>query len=110
MCHPPKQGAAATLGAGLLGPHKASLVPPAIHATQHERAGRAGCVGQRDRLYRWLDPRGPAGGYGHLTRSRPQDSAIFIASRWAAKKAPPGSEDSSGARVGDRSYWRFGPS
>ncbi len=51
---PPERGASAALGAVLLGPRKAPLVPPAIHAAQHERAGRdgnSGCV--RDRLYRW---------------------------------------------------------
>ena len=31
----------------------ASLGAPAIHAAEHERAGRAGSAGQRDRLYRW---------------------------------------------------------
>ncbi len=39
---PPEQGATAALGAVLLGPHKAPLVPPAIHAAQHERADHAG--------------------------------------------------------------------
>ncbi len=58
-----------------LGPRKASLVPPAIHAAQHERAGRAGESGPRDRLYRWAAMEATASGYGHLTRSRPQDSA-----------------------------------
>ncbi len=58
-------------------------MPPVIHAAQHERAGRAGCVGcvgQRDRLYRQrhLEPARLASGYGHLTRSRPQDSANFM--------------------------------
>ncbi len=38
---PPEQGAAAPLGAVLLGPRKAPLVSPAIHAAQHGRAGRA---------------------------------------------------------------------
>ncbi len=37
---PPERGAGAALGAVLLGPHKAPLVPPSIHAAQHERAGR----------------------------------------------------------------------
>ncbi len=32
----------------------------------------------------------PASGYGHLTRPRPQDSAIFIASRWPAQESPAG--------------------
>ncbi len=50
---PPERRAGAALGAVLLGSHKAPLVPPVIHAVQHERAGRAGCVGQRGRLYRW---------------------------------------------------------
>ncbi len=44
-CRPQKNplepGAAAALGAVHLGPHKAPLVPPAIHAAQHERAGHA---------------------------------------------------------------------
>ncbi len=39
---PPEPGTDAARGAVLLGPHKAPLVPPAIHAAQHERAGRAG--------------------------------------------------------------------
>ncbi len=50
---PPERGAGAALGAVLLGPHKASFVPPAIHAAQHERAGHA-VVRARGRLYRWL--------------------------------------------------------
>ncbi len=49
---PPERGAAAALGAVLLGPHKAPLVPPPIHTAQHERAGRAP-TGKRDQLYRW---------------------------------------------------------
>ncbi len=37
----PQREAGAALGAVLLGPHKATLVPSPIHAAQHERAGRA---------------------------------------------------------------------
>ena len=47
---PPERGAGAALGAVLLGPHKAPLVPPAIHTAQHERAGRAESRGARPAL------------------------------------------------------------
>ncbi len=45
------------------------LVPPAIHAAQHERAGHAGCVDQRGRLYRQRRrvQEGAASGADHLT-------------------------------------------
>ncbi len=82
---PPERGAAAAFGAVLLGPHKAPLVPPAIHAAQHERAGRArracwlliaaGCTRPT------LPPvsRGrKTSGHGYLTRSCPRDSVNFI--------------------------------
>ncbi len=63
-CSPKKTPAAAALGTVLPGPHKAPLVPARIHTAvlQHERAGRAGCVSQRDRLYRWRDSAGAASG------------------------------------------------
>ncbi len=47
---PPERGVAAALGAVLVGPYKAPLVSPAIHAAQHERAGRAYDGGKHDRL------------------------------------------------------------
>jgi hypothetical protein len=68
--------------------------PPAIHAAQHERAGRA-------RIASWLlidagctRPTLPpalrgwkTSGYGHLTRSRPQDSPpIAAAPQWEPRK------------------------
>ncbi len=74
--NPPERGTAAALGAVLLGPHKAPLVPPAIPAAQHERAGRArSWPGTTRPALPPASPGGAASGYGHLTRSRPQDSA-----------------------------------
>ncbi len=72
---PPERGVAAALGAVRLGPHKAPLVSPAIHAAQHERAGRVNALETRPAL---PPPASDvaASGTGHLTRSRPQDSAI----------------------------------
>ncbi len=72
---PPERGAGAALGAVLLGPHKAPLVPPAIHAAQHERAGHEHSQ-DRSRLYRRPEvfpytSQRP----GHLTRSRPHGSS-----------------------------------
>ncbi len=95
---PPERGAAAALGAVLLGPHKA----PAIHAAQHERAGRAGCVGQRGRLYRWpAKEKATASGYGHLTRSRPQDSASTAAApQWEPRKQLGGRRKAPRQRIG----------
>ncbi len=66
------------LNAMLLGPHKAPLVLPAIHPAPHERAGRAGCVGQRGRLYRWPTYGGTSQRLRHLTRPRPQDGGNEI--------------------------------
>ena len=48
---PPERGAAAGLAAVLLGQHKVPLVPPAIHAAQHARAGREHAH-DHGRLYR----------------------------------------------------------
>ncbi len=80
------------------------FVPPAIHAAQHERAGHA-VVRARGRLYRWQDRR-QASGYGHLTRSRPQDSASNAAApQWEPRKPLAG-------RASSRPLWpdvRFGP-
>ncbi len=45
---------------------------PAIHAAQHERAGRAGCSRERGRLYRRHTRDSPAGGTAIL---HAQDSA-----------------------------------
>jgi hypothetical protein len=58
-CRPQKSPAGAgpgpALSAVLLGPHKAALGAPAIHAAQHKRAGRT-TSGKRGRLYRWPAP------------------------------------------------------
>ncbi len=62
----------------------AALVPPAIHAARHERAGRA--FARRDRLYRWR-PLSSSQRLRHLTRSRPQDSASNTAApQWEPRK------------------------
>ncbi len=94
-----------------LGAHKAPLAPPAIHAAQHERVGRAGgsasaagstagrpCVRTSQRR-------------GHLTQSRAQDSAPNAAApQWepckplAGTRKPRRGVDSSGA-----SCAMFGP-
>ncbi len=72
-----KPAAAAALGAVLLGPHKAPLVAPPIHAAQHERAGRAD-DDKRGRLYRRHTRDSPAGGSAIL---HAQDSASNTAAR-----------------------------
>ncbi len=72
--------------------------PPAIHAAQNERAGRAGCVGQRGRLYRWpavssRQPAAPAILHGLARRTAPQTqgaAARSRASRWTAQESPAG--------------------
>ncbi len=80
----------AALGAVILGPHKPPLVPPTIHAAQHERAGRARIPSAADSTA-VLPDQNTASGYSHPTRSRPQDSASSTvhrprsrASRWPA--------------------------
>ena len=88
----------------LLGQHKA----PPIHAAQHERAGRKGDDHTRPALPLAGSVLAPASGYGHLTRSRPQDSASNAAvPQWEPRKPLAGTrkprreaEDSSGAKVG----------
>ncbi len=80
------------------------LVPPAIHAVQHERAGRAGSGGdQRDRLYRWSSPSEAASGYGHLTWSRPHERAGRV-KRWSGPRPalPPASPDRSWSGASQR--------
>ncbi len=52
---------------------------------QHERAGRVRAP-NRGRLYRWPAVR-PGQRHGHLTRSRPQDSALSAAApKWEPRK------------------------
>ncbi len=63
-------------------------MPPAVHAAQHERAGREGST--RPALPLAGRVRKPASGTSHLTRSRPQDSTICIARRWPAQESPAG--------------------
>ncbi len=74
----PRRGAGAALGAVLLGPHKAPVVPPAIHTAQHERAGRARNVSNATGSTAGLPDQKTASGYGYLTRSRSQDSGKEI--------------------------------
>ena len=70
-------------------------MPPAIHAVQHERAGRAGMWSQRGRLYRWSVVE-PAGGTAIL---HPQDSASTAAApQWEPRKPLAGSD------VGDQQH------
>ena len=97
---PPERGAAAAaLGAVLLGPHKAPLVLPPIHAAQHERAGRRGDNHTRPALPLAGGVLPPASGTGHLTRSRPQDSASNAAApQWEPRK-PLGGHRTKGQRV-----------
>ncbi len=93
---PPERDAAA-LGAVLLGPHKAPLVPPPIHAAQHERAGRKGDDHTRPALPP-ASPGGAASGYGHLTRSRPQGHPSSAAApQWEPRKPLGGTRSPAGA-------------
>ncbi len=68
--NPPERGAAAALGAVLLGP------PSPIHAAQHERTGRARSSSKRGRLYRWSARARAASGtailHGLARRTAPQ--------------------------------------
>ncbi len=88
--------------------HKAPLVPPAIHAAQHERAGRDKLMKTRPALPLAVPDRA-ANGYGHLTRSRPQDSASNAAApQWEPRKPLGGTrkprreeEPPAGPRLGD---------
>ena len=78
--------------------NKAPLVPPAIHAAQHERAGHA-VVRARGRLYRWPEGASNSQRHGHLTRSRPQDSASNAAApQWEPRK-PLGGRQCARARI-----------
>ncbi len=78
-------GAAAALGAVLLSPHKAPLFPRrSMRRSTSEPAARE--MTTRDRLYRWPAGMLPASGTGHLTRSRPQDSASNAAPQWELRK------------------------
>ncbi len=82
---PPERGAAAPLGAVLLGPHKA----PAIHAAQHERAGRArvpSATGFTAGLPEEEPPAAPAILHGLARRTAPFSSQAVGLLR---KKAPP---------------------
>ena len=105
---PPEQGAGAALGVVLLGPHKAPLVPPEIHAAQHERAGRAGgtdATGSTTSLSRERDEgRRPAAtailhglARGTAPQTQPPRSGSR-ASRWPAQESP------AGAGPLDRTY------
>ncbi len=105
--NPLERDAGAALGAVLLGPHKAPLVPAPIHAVQHERAGCEGatqtqpslplaCEGQgNSQRHRPSYTVSPAG--QRLKRSRPAVEAAQAVGRY--KKAPPKIGDSSGAKV-----------
>ncbi len=84
---PPERDAAA-LSIVLLGPHKAPLVPPAIHAAQHERAGRAGMgPGPRGRLYRRPARAEQPAATAILHGFAPQDGASDAAApQWEPRK------------------------
>ena len=56
-------------------PRVAIRVAPAIHAAQHERAGRARVPSAAGSTAGRPNRRRQASGYSHLTRSRPQGSA-----------------------------------
>ncbi len=96
---PPERGA----GAG----------PPAIHAAQHERAGRAGNVSQRGRLYRWpavCQNRAAATAilHGLARRTAPQTHlprSGSRAGRWAAQERPRRGDGPAGPELSVYRNW-----
>ncbi len=73
--------------------HTASTSEPATPPMHRRAAGStAGLPDQKT-----------ASGTGHLTQSRPQDRAIFIASRWPAQESPAEEGTPAGPELGYRS-------
>ncbi len=89
----------------------ASWPAPAIHAAQHERAGRAGNVSQRGRLYRWsaVSPRQPVAPailHGLARRTAPQtQGAAPGAAHKKGPRAKPGPVGSDLVVIHCRRIW-----
>ncbi len=87
----------------------AALVPPAIYAAQHERAGRA-MVGTATGSTAGLQTGATASGYGHSTRSRPQDSASNRGHRHQEPRKPLAGKRTAPTEAGASQGSRVDPS